>query len=545
MSAARSGDESQDAVAAEVTTRGHRGHGIDEISVGRRAVLRGALTGGAAVATLGLPIPRSAHAEDAVPRRGGNLRVAMLGGSSADSLDPHSCVVQADTARTVALYDPLVEMNQDATLVNALAESIEPNPTATEWTIRLRKGVTFHDGKPLTAADVAYTFRRILDPRAPLTGALALQPLDIDNITLLDTRTLRIPTKVPYANLPECVSSSIYYGIVPVDFDPKRPVGTGAFKYESFTPGQQSVFSRFDDHWRPGLPYLDRLTIIDSFASEVAAFNALQGGQVDALASAPLTLVRQLAAGGPLKALVSEPGQWTPFTMRVDQPPFDDPNVRKAFRLLVDREQMIKVGLNGLGIAAADVFAPWDPLFDTSLRRERDVDQAKFLLRKAGEDRLEVELVTSDIANRVPQLAQIFAVQAADAGVKVRVRQVPADVFYGDQYLQWNFAQDYWYYTPYLPQISVCSLPGATYNETHWTDERYAKLFHEARGTVDLDKRRELAWELQKIDFEEGGLIIPSFNRGVDLLANNVQGLQAGRTGRPLGNYAFRDIWLS
>lgn len=511
--------------------------------ISRRDFGRAALIGGAGLA-FGASLGFSAHAETVKPKRGGNLRVAMLGGSSTEHLDPHKGTVQPDFARALALYEPLVEMQPDASIQNALAESLEPNADATEWTIKLRKGVKFHDGRTLSAKDVAFSFRRIVDPKAPLSGSLTLGPLDVDNIKIVDDLTLKVPMKVPFAVFPEAICSAVYYAIVPEGFDVNNPVGTGPFKFQSFTPGQQSVFVRFDEYWRDVGAHLDTLTIA-SFVSDVAAFNALQSGQMDALAAAPLSLTRQVGKGGDIKALVSEPGMFVPFSMRVDQPPFNKPEVRKAFRLLVDREQMIKIALSGYGEVGNDVFSRWDPLYDTSLKRERDVDQAKFLLKKAGEENLNIELVTSDFAIGAPQMAQVFARQAKDVGVTVSVRQVTTDVFFGDQYKKWVFAQDFWLHTPYLPLVAECLMPDAAYNVTSWGNENYTKLYNQAIGATDIVKRKEIVHDLMKIDFEEGGYIIPSFNQGVDLLAKNVEGLTPARTGYAMGHFAWKSVWLS
>lgn len=511
--------------------------------ISRRDLGRAALIAGAGLA-LGASVGNSARAETSTPKRGGNLRVAMLGGTSTETLDPHKGTVQADFARALGLYEPLVEMQADASLENALAESLEPNADATEWTIKLRKGVKFHDGRKLSAKDVAFTFRRIVDPKAPLSGAVTLAPLDVENIRIVDDLTLKIPMKMPFAVFPEAICSAVYYAVVPEGFDPANPVGTGPFKFRSFTPGQQSIFDRFDDYWREGGAHLDTLTIT-SFVSDVAAFNALQSGQVDALAGAPLSLVRQVGTGGNIKAFVSDPGMWTPFSMRVDQPPFDKPEVRKAFRLLVDREQMIKIALSGYGEVGNDVASRWDPFYDTSLKRDRDVDQAKFLLKKAGEENMKIELVTSDFANGVPQMAQVFARQASDVGVTVSVRQVTTDVFYGDQYKKWLFAQDYWLHTPYLPLVAESQMPGAAYNVTNWGNDRYTKLYNEAIAAIDVEKRKEIVHDLMKIDYDEGGYIIPSFNKVVDLLSSNVQGVPQARTGYAMGHFAWKSIWLS
>jgi ABC-type dipeptide transport system, periplasmic component len=134
------------------------------------------------------------------------------------------------------------------------------------------------------------------------------------------------------------------------------------------------------------------VTVLD-LADETAGYNALQGGQVDVFANAPLALAKQVGSAGAIKALVSKPGQWTPFTMRVDQPPFDNPDVRMALRSwsIASRSS---ISPQRLGQVANDVFAPWDPCYDSSLKRGRDLEQAKFLLKKAGQENLSLELVT-------------------------------------------------------------------------------------------------------------------------------------------------------
>lgn len=515
--------------------RGDGGMGL-----GRRRLLQTAAAGTAGFAAGRLITP--ARAADA-PKRGGNLRVGMTGGSSSDTIAADNTVTQLDNPRILMLFEPLVSVNRQGKVANILAESLEPDSTARTWTIRLKKGVTFHNGKKLTAEDVAFTFRHIADPKNPLPGATALEPLDLPNMKVMDELTLRVPMKYPYADFPGGISAPEYFGIVPVGYDPKNPVGTGPFRYQSFTPGQQSVFLRNQNYWRPGLPYLDQVTVID-FATDDAAFNALQGGEIDVFSMAPLALLNEITQGGPIKALLSEPGQWVPFTMRVDKPPFNDPDVRLAMKLLVDRKQMLNVALNGHGMVASDVFSPWDVAFDKSLVRHRDVDHAKHLLRKAGKEGLKVELVTSDIAQGALRAAQVLVEQAKDAGVHINLRKVTTDVIYGPNYLKWPFSQDWWNYKPYLAQVSMELLKSSPFNETHWNDDAYTKLYMQAQATVDDAKRTEIIHDMQKIDFDQGALIIPSFNDELDLMSSKVHGFEPSRTGYALGNFMFAEAWL-
>ena len=140
-----------------------------------------------------------------------------------------------------------------------LAEWIEPGGRqADSWTVRLRDGVVFHDGRPLRAEDVIFSLRRIVDPKDPKVGASLIGDIDVARMRKLDARTVRIPLERPNATFLDAVG--VYNnGIVPAEYDPKRPVGTGPFKFKSFAPGQQSTLVRNPRYWREGQPLVDEL----------------------------------------------------------------------------------------------------------------------------------------------------------------------------------------------------------------------------------------------------------------------------------------------
>ena len=363
-----------------------------------------------------------------------------------------------------------------------LAEEMIPSPDARTWTIRLRPGVTFHNGKPLTAEDVVYTFSRIINPKAPHNGAAAL-PTSPGQMKVLDAHTARVTFDIPYATFLEQISLNYYFGIVPVGYDPKTPIGTGPFKYQSFTPGTQSTFVRFDDYWQPGLP-TSTASRSSISSDETAQVNALQAGQVDICENAPLSLTSQVKNSTSLKALISAPGAWIPFTMRVDVPPFNDVRVRQAFRLLVDRPQMIVSSAYGLGIVANDVFGLHDPCYDNSLKRSQDIPQAKSLLKQAGQSDLSVELVTADFTAGAVLAAQVFAQQAQAAGVTVTLRNLSVTDFFSN-YLKWTFSQDFFACAPFMSIAAQTTVPNVIFNETHFDDARYNSLYQQANGTLD------------------------------------------------------------
>lgn len=511
--------------------------------ISRRKFLLGSAALAGAVPFLSACGGRSdaAAAPTGPPKRGGTLRVGVTGGGASDSLDPHSPVTNPDIARVRNLYEPLVYRDHDFEVSYLVAEKLEPSADSATWTATLRDGIRFHDGRPVTPADVVATFRRIMDPDDPKSGAASLSMLD--RVTAKGDRQVEFHLSEPSAVFADYLGQ-YSLGIVPADFDVAKPVGTGPFRAESFTAGLQSRFVRNPHYWRPDRPYLDELVLIN-FTEDDARINALLASQVDAIDQVPVALVDVLRSDERMRILSSETGTWLPFTMRVDRPPFDDVRVRQALRLVVDREQMINQVLSGQGRVGNDLYAPFDPAYASELpQRTQNIAEARRLLAEAGKSNLDIELVTAPIQAGAVEAAQVFQQQAKVAGVTVRLRRVDTTTFYGDNYLKWDFAQDFWYTRNYLPQVANGSLPDSPYNETHWQDPEFVRLVRTADRTSDAGKRTRLLNQAQRIEYERGGLIVWGFVNQVDAHQVYVAGLVPDRTGLPLSGYSFGHVWL-
>jgi peptide/nickel transport system substrate-binding protein len=519
-------------------------------SFSRRDALRligaGVLAAGmpAALAACGSSVNPGGATTGTSPRKGGRLRVGIVGGSAKDSLNAHNPVTHPDECRAIQLYDTLATYDSDFRIELALAEEITPSADARTWTIRLKQGLEFHNGKTVGAEDVAYTLKRIIDKANPQAGASGLGAVDPNGISVVDPRTVTLALGAADAVLLDQLAQ-YQNGIVPVGYDPKQPVGAGPFKYVSFQPGQQSVFSRHPNYWRKDEPHVDEVVIID-FPDDTARVNALISKQVDAISQLPLGQINVVKNAADMRVLDSACGAWLPFTMRVDRPPFNDVRVRQAFRLVVDRDQMVRQVLGGHGSVANDLYGRFDTCYASGLpQRKQDIAQARALLKQAGKENLTVELVTSPVAAGVVEAAQVFANQAKAAGITVNVKKVDTGEFYGDNYLKWDFAQDFWFSRSYLPQTAQGSMPDAPYNETHWADPAFVDLIKKARQTLDETKRCDLLKQAQKIEYDSGGYIIWGFNNQVDAYQNNVAGLAPDKTGIPLNYYGFRKVWMS
>jgi peptide/nickel transport system substrate-binding protein len=522
----------------------------------RRSFLRTGLAGGAAVAAAGLVgacgsgAKSSTTGTTSTPRRGGHLRVGLTGGSSTDSLSPYTGGLTAiGTARAQNLYQPLVQLAPNGQIQYVLAEEIIPKGSTSDWIIRLRPGVTFHNGKPFGADDVVSFLQQQVNPKAALSAGPILTPIDGKGIKKVDKLTVEVPMKVPFGSFVEQLAALWWVLYVPPAGwkQGDKPIGTGPFVLESFTPGQESVFKRNPNYWKSGHPYLDSVTISD-FNDPTSLANALMSNTIDGTGFLTGTQRQALQGASGIETVVSKSGAIQPFTMRVDKAPFTDVNVRQAFKYIIDRPALIATSLNGYGWLAHDVTSPLDPDYDKSLHRSQDIDMARHLLKKAGYDNnLTVTLYTSlAIQASAPPMAIVFKQQAQAAGVTVNISQVSASDYFGPNiYTKVPFGMIYYDYSPYLSQVNQTFLPTSPYQETHFNDPAYTKLYYEANKTSDTSLRRELVYEMQKIDFNQGGYIVPCFIDSIDAYRSNVHGHVQGQVGEAMGNFNFEDYWLS
>jgi peptide/nickel transport system substrate-binding protein len=247
-----------------------------------------------------------------------------------------------------------------------------------------------------------------------------------------------------------------------------------------------------------------------------------------------------------MEILNSETGMWLPFTMRVDKEPFDDVRVRQAMRLAVDRPGMIEQVFSGHGQIANDMFAPYDPDYPSDLpQREQDIEEAKRLLAEAGyPDGLTVELVTAPIQSGAVEAAQVFAQQAKAAGITIDIRRVDTTTFFGENYLQWDFAQSFWYTRNFVPQAVSCVLEESPFNETSYVDDEFTDRLDRIRAELNPRVRGELIRQAQHQLYDEGGYIIWGFGNQVDAYQTYVGGFVENSTGLPLSGYTFRRNWM-
>lgn len=522
----------------------------------RRNVLGWSVAGGFAVTASGLlaacrgeaPSTASRDTPSGRPRRGGTLTVGMISEGSTESVDPWTTAAATPTGylRVTNLYDTLFQLDDELNLQPALAESAEVSADKKTWTFRLRGGVTFHDGSILNADDVIHNVRAWANPSswASSSGGSEIDPQKIDKV---DDRTVRIGLTGPHARFDGLLAFLAFSIKSRNERKVGKPIGTGPFRYVSFTPGSRSEFARFPDHWRADSPHLERLVVNSSFTDETARTNALKSGQVGLLPliSFPLAKTISTQVG---RLLRSKSGAYNNFYMAVDTPPFNDVRVRQAMRLLVNRQELVDVTYAGLGSVSNDVPGRYATFYDDSLVRGCDVDQARSLLRKAGKEDLTVTLQTSAVVEGFTQAATLLKQQAKAAGVTVNLNQVDPSTYWS-RYGKWTFAQAFNYPVPSMDFAWTNSYASTgIINATHWykspSFQRTKSLLRETRVTDDKTKLADIWHELQMQQFNEGGEIIYGTYDYVDAVASNVQGLTPSK-------YLFasgcnlRKAWLS
>jgi peptide/nickel transport system substrate-binding protein len=490
------------------------------------------------------------------PVPGGKLTVGAISGGASESLDPGVAGIWASILRVYQLYDYLFQPGpgkEFSTLEPRMATSAEPNKDASVWTIKLRSGITWHDGKPFTADDVVWSVKSWSNSANYAHGFLA-PFVDFKRVRKLDKLTVEIPLIRPTAEFPSMLTTlqcaMVQDGATPADLA-RNPVGTGPFKYVSFQPGYQSVFARNPEFWEGnGKPYVDELIVNSTFQDETSRYNALLGGEIDVSVAFPANYARQQQSSQQVNLLSSPGGQAYNIVMRLTKPPFTDPRVVEAMKLLTDRQALIDGVLPGYAQVGNDLQGRFAPYYAGDLKAEYDVEKAKSRLKAAGQENMAVTLQTSTASPGFVESATLYAQQAAAAGVKINVETVsPATYFTpAGGFLSRAFGQVNASSWPSMTSVAAgYFLPGAAYEETGWTEQPGGgnqKLLSAAIAETDKNKAQELWHEFQTEVFEKDGHIVWSYFDFIDAASKNVQGLSAG-IANPLNNFRLLDGWVT
>ncbi|MEX3106593.1 MULTISPECIES: ABC transporter substrate-binding protein [unclassified Streptomyces] len=405
----------------------------------RRAALRGVAGGAVAVTAAGALAAcgggsdqQPAAKAPATPRKGGKLRAAFIGGST-ESTDPTLAAgVGIDYVRARVVWDALGELDGGKP-VWRLAQSVEPNADATRWTVRIRKGVTFSDGRALTAKDVLFSLRTLIAKRSPQAGFIA--HLDLNKARARDTWTLELPLTMADGFFDLALAHSMF--VFPDGTkDLTKAVGSGPYVVKEWQAGRSSLLVPRADYWDAGHggPYLDELELIP-VTDAAARLSGLKAGQFDYAGGLALTALRTERGNSALRLEIPPKDLWVDLSlpMNLGLKPFTDPRVVRAVKLALDRASLVRTVTLGQGETGNDLVGAHQPYYDTGIAQTTyDPEQARRLLKEAGQEGLAVRIRTSDYDYGTEESATAMVPMLAKAGITATLDKVPAADYYSD-----------------------------------------------------------------------------------------------------------------
>ncbi|WP_297352251.1 ABC transporter substrate-binding protein [Paraburkholderia sp.] len=484
----------------------------------------------------------SAFAAD-TPKKGGKIRAAYDSSSTADTLDPAKGSAGADYIRFFMFYSGLTQFDSSLTPQPGLAESFTSSD-AKVWTIKLRKGVTFHDGKALAPADVVYSLMR---HKNPATASKVKSVADqFDEVKASGPDEVQITLTVPNADLPAILATPQLVIVKDGTTDFSTAVGTGPYKLKTFKPGVTTVGRRNDSYWRPGKPYLDEVELI-GIGDDAARVNALLSGDVHLISAVDPRATQRVASTPGYAIKETKSGLYTDLIMRRDNTITGNPDFVEGMKYLFDREQIRTAVFRGYAVIGNDQpIPPGHRYYFAGLpQRPYDPDKAKFHLQKAGAVGLTLPPIyaTSD-ANGSIEMAEMMQLTAQKIGVNLAVNRVPADGYWSNHWMKHPLG-----FGSINPRPSADVLftqffkSDAPWNESGWKNPQFDQLLITARAETDDAKRKQMYADMQTIVSNQGGIGIPSFISLLDGYDKRLKGLGSIPTGGMMGFSFAENVW--
>ncbi|MCS3472113.1 ABC transporter substrate-binding protein [Pseudomonas sp. Pseusp122] len=474
---------------------------------------------------------------------GGRIRVAGMSSSTADTLDPAKGALSTDYVRHFMFYNGLTRFDSHLVPQLELAERID-NDKATVWTITLRKDITFHNGKGLSAADVVFSLNRHKDPA---TGSKVM-PLMAQFAEVKATGPLevQITLTAPNAELPSILAVS-HLLIVPegtTDFN--LGVGTGPFKVKEFKPGVRSVSVRNPGYWKPGLPYLDEIEFI-AIGDEPSRVNALLSGDVHMINEVNPRSTQRISASAGHRVVDAPSGNYTDLIIRQDQMPGQNADFTQAMKYLLDREQVKSAVFRGYAVVGNDhPIAPGSRYHNADLpQRAYDPEKAKFLLKKAGMEKISMPVVCSPAATGSVDIAVLLQQSAKSVGLNLNVNRVPSDGYWSNHWMKHPLSFGNINPRPNADVIfSQFFQSTAPWNESGWKNEQFDQLLMLARGETDDAKRAKMYADMQTLVSDNCGIGIPVFISNIDGVDQRIKGYSSNPLGGFMGYMFSEQVWL-
>lgn len=477
----------------------------------RRQFMRGVLATGLSVSAATMLATR---AEAAAPKRGGVLTAGLGHGATTETLDPGLTSAGFLIPLSLGMNGFLTTVDANSEVQPSLAESWEASADAATWTFRLRKGVEFHNGRTVTAEDVIASVNHHrgegnTSAAAPLLSGVTEVRADGPDTVVFDLSSGN-------ADFP-AILSDYHIPVMPSEggkIDWRSGIGCGAYALKDFQPGVSAHLTRHANHWNGDVAHADEwrlLVLLDT----TARMAALMGGTVDLADKVELKTARLMARNPDINVHSVAGNQHYSFPMLTNRGPFDDNNIRQAVKWGINRQELVDKILMGFGAVGNDhPIGSGQRYFNADLEQKSfDPDKARFFLKQAGLDSIDLELSSSDAAfPGAVDAATLISNSAAKCGINVKVKREPNDGYWSEVWTKKPWCASYWAGRPVEDlMFSLAFKSGVAWNESFWSHDKFDKLLVEARAELDSAKRREMYGEMQEIVANQGGVAIPMF----------------------------------
>ncbi|QDS34275.1 glutathione ABC transporter substrate-binding protein [Brevibacillus brevis] len=465
-------------------------------------------------------------------KTGGTLVIARL--SDANNLDPHF-LSQIPSAAIVhhKVYEGLVRMDKESKYVPSLASEWKQLDDLT-WEFKLRQGVTFHDGAPFNAEAVKATIARVQDPAV---GSSRINMFEaIKEVKVVDEYTVQFLLNYPYAPLLSVLASAEGSIISPKAIEQygkdlsKHPTGTGPYKFEKWTPGQEVVLVRNDTYYG-GTPNLDKV-VFKTVPEDTTRLAMVETGEVQVAENLPVTDIDRVQ-NSPSMQLGRYPGfSVDHIGLNTKKKPFDDVRVRQAIAHAIDKKTIIEGVYNSVGTPAHSSITPAMVGYSPNVKDiPYDVEKAKQLLAEAGyPNGFKAKIALNDNKARI-SVAEVLQQQLKPIGIDLQL-----DVMEFGAYIEaaskgeTDLFMSGWGNATGDPDYNQANLyhskaHGAPGNHSFYNNPEVDKLIDEGRRETDPEKRKKLYEKAQQIEMNEAPLIPFRFSENLAAIQKNVQGV--------------------
>lgn len=464
------------------------------------------------------------------PTYGGSVVVGIQ--QDIDSLDPHKATAAGTKEILFNIFEGLVKPDENGGLIKAVASDYSMSEDGRVYTFTLRDGIKFHNGNTVTAEDVKYSLERasgLLDGNVLITALKKISSVDI-----VDSRTV----KVELASADTEMIYSFTAAIIPKPSDgadiSSNPIGTGPFKFVSYTPQESIVVAKNEDYWQDGLPYLDEVKF-KIIAGADTALLELKGGSVDMYPYLTDSQATELQDTYDIEYAISDVAQ--ALFLNNAAAPFDNVKVRQAVACALNKDEINQFVAGGKSAVINSAMIPTmkDYYVDTTSYNSYNADRARQLLAEAGyPDGFDMTITVPSNYPFHMETAQVVAEQLKAVGINAKIDGVDWSTWLSEVYSKKNYQSTICALTADLAPSSLLVRFTSDYpnNFVNFSDEEYDRLYAEAEAATDTEVKKEKYRQLQQLFADKEGSVF--IQAAVLLIAKNKQ----------LAGYKFYPVYV-